>query len=243
MYTLSLLMGSHPYRQTDYFRQGSEIPKHTKAHLSAPQMYEWSLLILHTLLVASEEQDSISIATSKSWGSVLDQFLPCGCVQGTAWLSTYEHGGCQHEPRSASQGKIQSSVSGGQGSSIPGPRNICWFAKNTQMYRQKGFLPGTFISRKIHTSCFGKQNMPQDYTEPDLNKSKFLCQAHLSCSQLRRSEQLWLPSLPSGQSPPEHHWAAVTAARTLRSQTWLNCSSSWRAPDWASQQWTGFDHP
>lgn len=84
--------------------------------------------------------------------------------------------------------------------------------------------------------------MPQDYTEPDLNKSKFLCQAHLRCSQLHRSEHLWLPFLPLGQSPPEHHWAAATAALTLRSQTWLNCSSSWRAPDWASQQWTGFDH-
>lgn len=78
--------------------------------------------------------------------------------------------------------KIQSPVCRRQGCSIPGPRNICWFAKNSQIYRQKGFLPGIFISRKIHTSYFGKPNMPQDYTEPDLNKSKFLHQAHFKCS-------------------------------------------------------------
>lgn len=149
---------------------------HSKAQVSTAQVCEWSLLTSHTLWAASKEWDIISIATAQSWGSVLDQFLPWVCArhsQDTAWLWLNMTVSMNHDLNLNFTGKTLSSASVGQGCCRPAPRNICWFAKSSQTYRQEGLLPGTFISWKIHVRCFGETNALQDYTEPDLNKSKF----------------------------------------------------------------------
>lgn len=141
------------------------------AQVPTPQVYEWSLLISHTLLAASKDWDIISIATAQSSGSVLDQLLPW--VRAGHSLTLTKHN-CQYELRSLiSQEKHRHQPLGNRDAAAL-PQEA--FAGLPRALRRTGrkdscqahLFPGRFIQ-----ASFGETNTLQDYTEPGLNKSKF----------------------------------------------------------------------